>query len=35
MSSVAIHPSVDAGVQKGNPGFGGGTLRCQCKTDQV
>jgi S-(hydroxymethyl)glutathione synthase len=35
MSTVAIHPSVDAGVIKGNPNFAGGTLRCQCKTDQV
>ncbi|HXZ08446.1 MAG TPA: S-(hydroxymethyl)glutathione synthase [Paraburkholderia sp.] len=35
MSSVAIHPSVDAGVPKGNPGFAGGTLRCRCTTDPV
>jgi S-(hydroxymethyl)glutathione synthase len=35
MSNVAIHPSVDGGVKKGNPGFGGGTLRCLCKTDPV
>ncbi|MFL9959362.1 S-(hydroxymethyl)glutathione synthase [Paraburkholderia nemoris] len=35
MSTVAIHPSVDAGVSKGNQNFPGGTLRCQCKTDQV
>ncbi|CAE6765160.1 S-(hydroxymethyl)glutathione synthase [Paraburkholderia haematera] len=35
MSSVAIHPLVDPGVKKGNPTFGGGTLRCRCKNDPV
>lgn len=35
MSTVAIHPLVDAGVKKGNAGFGGGTLRCRCKSDPV
>lgn len=35
MSTVMIHPSVDAGVRKGDPGFAGGTLHCQCKNDQV
>jgi S-(hydroxymethyl)glutathione synthase len=30
MSIVAIHPSVDAGVKKGTPGFSGGTLHCGC-----
>lgn len=35
MSTVAIHPSVDSGVSKGDPNFAGGTLRCQCKSNQV
>ncbi|MFK4448105.1 S-(hydroxymethyl)glutathione synthase [Caballeronia udeis] len=35
MSTVAIHPSVDAGVKKGAPGFAGGTLHCNCRNDKV
>jgi S-(hydroxymethyl)glutathione synthase len=35
MSTVAIHPSVDGGVKKGQAGFGGGTLRCLCTSDPV
>ncbi|CAB3695556.1 Glutathione-dependent formaldehyde-activating enzyme [Paraburkholderia sediminicola] len=35
MSTLTIHPSVDAGVRKGTPGFTGGTLHCQCKSDKV
>lgn len=35
MSSLTIHPSVDAGVKKGTPGFTGGTLHCQCPSDKV
>jgi S-(hydroxymethyl)glutathione synthase len=34
-SSVKIHPSVDGGVQKGNPSFAGGTLRCKCSSKPV
>jgi S-(hydroxymethyl)glutathione synthase len=32
---VSIHPSVDQGVKKGNPGFAGGTLSCKCATQPV
>jgi S-(hydroxymethyl)glutathione synthase len=28
--AVSIHPLVDGGVQKGKPGFAGGTLTCHC-----
>ncbi|MFM0001166.1 MULTISPECIES: S-(hydroxymethyl)glutathione synthase [Paraburkholderia] len=35
MSTLTIHPSVDAGVKKGTPGFTGGTLHCQCPSDKV
>jgi S-(hydroxymethyl)glutathione synthase len=35
MSIVAIHPSVDAGVIKGEPSFQGGTLRCLCNSNAV
>ena len=35
MSTVAIHPSVDAGISKGVPNFAGGTLHCQCEHEQV
>ena len=34
-SSVKIHPSVDGGVQKGNPSFAGGTLHCKCSSKPV
>lgn len=33
--SKSIHPSVDAGVNKGAQGFSGGTLRCLCASDRV
>jgi len=32
---VSIHPSVDNGVWKGTPNFGGGTLTCKCSQDPV
>src|SRR5687767_12463497 len=35
MSKVAIHPSVDGGVQPGAPNFAGGTLTCKCGDRQV
>ena len=35
MSAVAIHPSVDNGVQKGTPNFAGGTLTCKCSQSPV
>ncbi|MBK4218196.1 S-(hydroxymethyl)glutathione synthase [Paracoccus caeni] len=33
--NVKIHPAVDDGVKKGDPGFAGGTLHCKCASDQV
>jgi S-(hydroxymethyl)glutathione synthase len=33
--AIAIHPAVDAGVKKGNPSFGGGTLSCKCTSAPV
>ncbi len=33
--NVKIHPAVDGGVRKGDPGFGGGALHCNCATDRV
>jgi len=33
--AMAIHPSVDHGIQKGASDFKGGTLRCSCSTDPV
>jgi S-(hydroxymethyl)glutathione synthase len=35
MATVSIHPSVDGGVRKGDPGFSGGTLECKCAGDKV
>jgi S-(hydroxymethyl)glutathione synthase len=35
MATVSIHPSVDQGVKRGNPGFAGGTLSCKCTTQPV
>lgn len=35
MSAVAIHPSVDNGVQKGTANFAGGTLTCKCSQSPV
>jgi len=34
-ASITIHPSVDNGVRPGKPGFAGGTLVCNCKTNPV
>lgn len=34
-ASISIHPSVDNGVRAGKPGFSGGTLVCNCKTNPV
>lgn len=33
--NVKIHPAVDGGVKKGDAGFGGGTLHCNCASDRV
>ena len=33
--NVKIHPAVDNGVKKGDPNFAGGTLHCNCASDQV
>jgi S-(hydroxymethyl)glutathione synthase len=35
MATVSIHPAVDGGVRKGDPGFSGGTLQCGCASDKV
>jgi S-(hydroxymethyl)glutathione synthase len=35
MSAISIHPSVDNGVQPGDPNFKGGTLKCRCKDSPV
>jgi S-(hydroxymethyl)glutathione synthase len=35
MSTISIHPSVDKGVQPGDPKFKGGTLSCHCKSAPV
>jgi len=35
MSKVAIHPSVDGGVQPGAKNFAGGTLTCKCGQQAV
>ena len=35
MNTVSIHPSLDNGIKKGDPGFKGGTLQCQCASDKV
>lgn len=32
---VRIHPSVDGGNWKTDPGFSGGTLKCKCSTNPV
>jgi S-(hydroxymethyl)glutathione synthase len=34
-SHVSLHPSIDNGIQPGDPHFAGGTLHCHCATDQV
>lgn len=33
--NVKIHPAVDNGVRQGDANFGGGTLHCNCASDQV
>ena len=33
--AIKIHPMVDDGVKKGNPGFAGGTLTCKCSSNPV
>ena len=35
MVPISIHPAVDSGLKPGAPQFGGGTLKCKCKKDQV
>ncbi|PVZ39675.1 S-(hydroxymethyl)glutathione synthase [Pseudomonas sp. CC120222-01a] len=35
MNAVALHPSIDQGIQPEQPGFAGGTLQCLCPTDKV
>jgi len=35
MAQVKIHPSVDGGVQPGDPKLAGGTLRCKCASKAV
>ena len=35
MAAVSIHPSVDNGIQPGNPNFAGGTLTCHCAQSPV
>jgi S-(hydroxymethyl)glutathione synthase len=35
MSTISIHPLVDAGVQPGNANFAGGTLNCKCAESPV
>jgi S-(hydroxymethyl)glutathione synthase len=32
---VKIHPEVDSGIKAGDPNFGGGMLRCKCKSAPV
>lgn len=33
--AISIHPSVDNGIGKGDPGFAGGTLQCRCAGDKI
>ncbi|CAM3116307.1 Glutathione-dependent formaldehyde-activating enzyme [Paracoccus nototheniae] len=33
--SVLIHPAVDSGIKRGNPGFSGGVLVCHCASNPV
>ena len=35
MAPIRIHPAVDQGVKPAAPGFAGGTLSCNCKSDPV
>ena len=35
MSAMSLHPSIDNGVQPGDPNFKGGTLKCLCKDSLV
>ena len=34
-NSVAIHPSIDAGILPALPAFSGGVLHCKCPSDRV
>lgn len=34
-NTISIHPSIDGGVQPGDPKFAGGRLTCQCASDAV
>ena len=33
--AIAIHPSIDKGIQPAAQDFAGGTLLCKCSQDQV
>jgi S-(hydroxymethyl)glutathione synthase len=35
MAQIAIHPAVDKGLKPAGKDFAGGTLRCQCASNQV
>lgn len=35
MNAMSLHPSIDNGVQPGDPNFKGGTLKCLCKDSPV
>ncbi|KAA3630417.1 MAG: S-(hydroxymethyl)glutathione synthase [Proteobacteria bacterium] len=35
MSLIAIHPAVDNGIAPAQPGFSGGTLKCNCSSNPV
>jgi S-(hydroxymethyl)glutathione synthase len=35
MTTPSLHPAVDNGVQPGSDSFSGGTLKCNCASDQV
>jgi len=35
MSSITLHPLLDQGLSKGDPGFSGGKLHCHCKKNPV
>jgi S-(hydroxymethyl)glutathione synthase len=35
MAQIAIHPAVDQGLKPAGKDFAGGTLRCQCASNQV
>lgn len=33
--SYSLHPSIDNGLQAGDPNFAGGKLYCHCSSDKV